>query len=378
MQRCWTTRGVVTGVVAALLTVGSLAASSIPAVATAVSDEAALRAAFANDGAVDLQNDITLTDCSGGGGALERSLDTPVTLDGHGFTITQTCTDNVILQGGTGLLTVQNVTITGGHANGSGGGIFAPGDVTVRNSTLSGNHANTVGGGMAVLGIATIESSTIAGNNASRGSAGVFAQLEAHLTNSTVSDNLGGGVGTSPSSDATVTVVNSTITGNRNADLGAGIYSGGSVTLVYATVVDNVAITAFSNIDAQQVSSFGTVVTGGGAPNNCLGASTVSLGYNFSDDASCSFNQPTDRQSAGSPGLGALAANGGPTLTRLPLVGSPLLDAIPAASCAPGVATDQRGVARPQAGSCDIGAVEVEAFPVPVPVPVPIRPAFTG
>jgi hypothetical protein len=33
-----------------------------------VSDEAALRAAFANDETIDLQHDITLTDCSGGGG----------------------------------------------------------------------------------------------------------------------------------------------------------------------------------------------------------------------------------------------------------------------------------------------------------------------
>jgi hypothetical protein len=57
---------------------------------------------------------------------------------------------------------------------------------------------------------------------------------------------------------------------------------------------------------------------------------TVSNGYNFSDDASCGFTSGTDLQNAGDPGLGPLAANGGPTLTRSPLPGSPLIDAIPA------------------------------------------------
>jgi hypothetical protein len=76
--------------------------------------------------------------------------------------------------------------------------------------------------------------------------------------------------------------------------------------------------------------------------------------------------------------LGPLADNGGPTQTRLPQQGSPLLDAIPAAECAPEIATDQRGVARPQGGFCDIGAVEVEVV-APVPVtPVVVTPRFTG
>jgi hypothetical protein len=71
----------------------------------------------------------------------------------------------------------------------------------------------------------------------------------------------------------------------------------------------------------------------------------------------------------------------------LPLVGSPLLDAIPPASCL--VDVDQRGVTRPQGTGCDIGAVEVEVIaPTPTPTPSPgpsqlpdavlIRPRFTG
>jgi hypothetical protein len=59
----------------------------------------------------------------------------------------------------------------------------------------------------------------------------------------------------------------------------------------------------------------------------------------------------------------------------LPASTSPLLDAVPAASCqadgASAVTTDQRGVTRPQGTGCDIGAVEVA-------VAVPVDPSFTG
>ncbi len=55
--------------------------------------------------------------------------------------------------------------------------------------------------------------------------------------------------------------------------------------------------------------------------------------------------------------LGALADNGGPTLTHALLPGSPALDAGNDAACS---ATDQRGVSRPQGAHCDIGAYEAQ------------------
>ena len=58
------------------------------------------------------------------------------------------------------------------------------------------------------------------------------------------------------------------------------------------------------------------------------------------------------------PMLGALADNGGPTPTFLPMAGSPIIDVANAAMCPP---TDQRGVPRPQGVGCDVGAVEVES-----------------
>jgi hypothetical protein len=60
------------------------------------------------------------------------------------------------------------------------------------------------------------------------------------------------------------------------------------------------------------------------------------------------------------PLLGPLASNGGSTLTMLPLPGSPAINAGTNAGCP---AYDQRGVKRPQGGTCDIGSVESLIWP---------------
>src|SRR5262249_5731797 len=138
---------------------------------------------------------------------------------------------------------------------------------------------------------------------------------------------------------------------------------------------------------AVPIGSFGSVVAlplGGGT--NCVGAPLNSLGYNFSDDASCGFTTGTDKATAGDPQLGALADNGGPTLTRSPQTGSRLIAALPVAHCSDASAAaivplvDQIGTSRPQGNGCEIGAVEVVVVaPTPeVPVPVVIQPNFTG
>ena len=124
-------------------------------------------------GLVEFSNDITLADCTGGSGAIERSIDTPVIIDGHGFTLTQTCPDNAVVDTGTGALTVENLTITGGQATGSGGGISAQGGVILFNTVFRDNHAGASGGGLSTPGVITIESSTVDGNNTPLGGAGV-------------------------------------------------------------------------------------------------------------------------------------------------------------------------------------------------------------
>lgn len=380
-------RGVSALVITGLLVGTAVLTTSSLVGATTVSTEAELRLAFANDDLVELSNDITLTDCTGGG-ALERTIASPVVVEGNGFTLTQTCADNVIVQNGAGLLTVRNLTVAGGQASGSGGGIFAFGDLIVERSTITNNAATQMGGGIAADGALTVTDSTVDSNNAGTGGGGIAANLVASVTNSTVSNNTGGGIMSSQSSAALVTIVNSTITGNAGVSTGGGINSGGLVRLVYVTLVDNDASIAFANLDAQRSEAFATVVatTNLDAGNCETGPGQISFGYNFSSDDLCGFNQPTDRSSAGDPGLGALGAHGGPTLTRLPDSDSPLVGAIPDANChddgAAGITTDQRGIARPQSNGCDIGAVEVEIAPLepvqPPATPIPLQAIFTG
>lgn len=71
--------------------------------------------------------------------------------------------------------------------------------------------------------------------------------------------------------------------------------------------------------------------------------------------------------------LGPLQDNGGHTWTHALLPGSPAIDAIPNIGC--NVATDQRGVSRPQGTNCDIGAFELGVLHlnkfVDNPTPVP-------
>ena len=290
--------------------------------------------AFANDALVDLGADITLTDCAAGdGGSLlrESTNSDPVTLDGHGFTITQTCESNAVVQNSTAGLTVRNLTVTGGDTDGNGGGVFSLGDLTIEDSVLMNNKADGAGGGAITDGHLVVRRTSVVGNGAGKGGGGLLGNLYVTVTDSNVSENVNGGISTGPGEDAQLTVVNTTIHHNTLAGLGGGAFSGGDATLVYVTITDNTVNEGFANLYVNgELTSFGTVVTGPGNNANRLVGDGNSLGYNFSDDPSCKFDAPTDRMSAGDPKLGPLS-NGGPTQSQLPLTGSPLLDVIPAA-----------------------------------------------
>ena len=82
-------------------------------------------------------------------------------------------------------------------------------------------------------------------------------------------------------------------------------------------------------------------------------------GYNLDNDDSCGLSA-TGSITNTDPLLSSLADNGGETETHALQFDSPALDAIPAANCA--TTADQRGIARPQNGLCDIGAVEMMPF----------------
>ena len=306
-----------------------------------------------------------------------------------------------------GAATITDSTVSGNTTQGSGGGINASEAVTVTNSSVNDNTA-FAGGGITGETV-TLTSSTVSDNTAfvefapdptGSDGGGIFSFGATTLTDSTVSGNTADFAGGGIRAGGTVKLANSTISGNTaEASDGGGILTEGVLTLVYATVVQNTASSGANVHSTTTLTSFGSAVALplGGGGNCVLVGATTSHGFNFSDDASCGFTNAAvgDRENAGTPLLGALDDNGGPTQTRLPQTDSPLLDALPPASCqadgAVGITTDQRGVGRPEGVGCDIGAVEVEVAPSPPTTrppspqagpspaaPVALVPTFTG
>ena len=306
-QRCAGLIAAVALVVPALLVIGAPLAG-----ATDVSTEEQLRAAFAdaNETSIVLLNDIVLDDCAAGG-VTRTSLGgplPPLTLEGGGFTITQTCDDRVLQTEGD--LSLLNVTITGGFlASSSGAGVLLGDDgspsLAVRGSTITGNRAEGGGSGGGIdgqtSGTILVEDSTVSDNFAGDTGGGIRSFGEAVTIvrstvtgNSTEGDGFGGG-GIDTSQGGPLTVVNSTIVGNSApGGVGGGIVAN-SLSLVYSTVTQNSAEDganlALDSGDDATFTPFASVIAqalGGG--ENCVfsdAPNTVSAGYNYSDDASC-------------------------------------------------------------------------------------------
>ena len=265
-------------------------------------------------------------------------------------------------------------TFTGNTAASDGAGALDTEDdnaaVTVTDSTFTDNHGG-LGGGIGTFGSSTtldVSGSTFHGNT-SVDSGGAVQMGGVSLAAAAVSGL------------ETATFVNSTITGNTQGVDGA-INVEGTVELSYVTITDNtstgvapvktlsrgaraavVGVNDAANLVSNGLTSFASVVTGANGGPNCesVDLATNDEGYNFSDDSSCGFDASTSNvDTPNNPVLGALANNGGPTDTRLPLSGSPLIDAIPATTCTTfGITVDQRGVTRPSGNGCEIGAVEI-------------------
>ena len=213
--------------------------------------------------------------------------------------------------------------------------------VTIEDLTIEGGGDRTISGGIGNTssGSMTLLDSTVTGNNADEG-AGIANEGTMTVRDSTISGN---SVGSAVDNLSALTIIASTIADNS----AGGIESSSTIAIAHlaATIVaDNTG----SNCDADSSTSF------------------ESAGYNLTSDATgtaCGFTAATDLANK-NPLLGPLAANGGPTQTRLPGATSPADDVIPSPATLRGVAvcpgTDQRGVARPGHGEtrCTIGAAE--------------------
>jgi hypothetical protein len=271
--------------------------------------------------------------------------------DGLNAATSATIVNSVVTGQNSGVISSGTATLSGSTATGSSvDGVFAATTATLTTSAVTGQRNGVTMGS----GSSTVQGSNVTGKSQND----VLAPGGATIASST----LAGGGGQGVNSNGGVSVTNSTITGNG----GCGI-TASSATLVYATVAQNGGTGCPFNVKGSTLASFGSVLSAppSGGQNCSLSGSTTSNGYNFSDDASCALAGTGDRQNAGDPLLAGLANNGGPTPTRFPRPGSPLINAIPPASCqadgATGITTDQIGSPRPQASGCDIGAIETSA-----------------
>jgi predicted outer membrane repeat protein len=271
---------------------------------------------------------------------------------------------------------VSDSQITGNIAGRNGGGIYFydPDDaVTIERTVISGNDANGGvmrggignaggGGGIALYdtdaGPFTITDSTISGNDA----------------------NEGGGVYLFEP-DQAVLISNTTVSGNTATDDGGGIKlyrTSSGVDLHHTTVVDNNAgydgdgIYMYDGVASLRNS----IVANNDAEDIANERGTINVAFSLIESGSSGITDGGGNIFNTDPQLGPLANNGGPTLTHLPLVGSPVIDAGDPAFVPP-PSTDQAGNPRVAGGAIDMGAVEAAAIAQLVPeVPVPALGLF--
>jgi len=277
-----------------------------------------------------------------------------------------TVISNTAWQGG-GLYNSNRMVVTDStiSANSAphGGGIRNVGGytLTLTNSTVSGNSSTAYGGGINNAGRLILVDSTVNDNSADRQGGGLFNYGEMAIRNSTISTNSavsGGGV------------FNTTPAGNTD--------------IRFTTIANNTATASAANVynsTGMTVTLLATIIAGPQGKPNCAGDGLTSAGgYNRISDGSCTLQNATAHEENATIILGALAANGGTTLTHKPVAGphNEVVDIMPGTQCRqafyPDEALDQRGKTRPAWGirqegvyldpsewKCDAGAVELGA-----------------
>ncbi len=258
---------------------------------------------------------------------------------------------------------LSGFTIKNGNSQGNGGGIVNLGRLNARQIAVTNNQASngSLGGGIMNETGATLTllNSLVANNSLSCTAScgglggGVYSRGDATIANTTIANNdasAGGGNGGIRDRNGAMLLANDTTSGNT-----AGSGPGGGL------AVSSAAINPPTLVN--------TIISGNtaGTGPDCNGR-VYSAGHNLvGDGATCSGitnGSNGDQVAPAAPGanLGALANNGGPTLTMTLGAGSTAIDAGDNSACADAATVnnvDQRGISRPQGAACDIGAFEV-------------------
>ena len=288
----------------------------------------------------------------------------------------------------TGVATLTQVLVRSNEAHKGGGiangGLYpwtANGKLTIIDSEILGNHADLAyneeideedqghGGGLYNFdlggpgqGCTTILRSTFADNAAAQDGGGIYTSGEITLTNSTLvqnrADRNGGAILYTGNGNETlglhaVTMVQNAADHDGNDEgAGGGIYFGNAGSnrepqIGASIIVENTIGDAWS---WPQVKS------------DCAGGGELhSLDYNiFGDVSACGLAGTLDNTVTNSyynEASALLSDHGGPTRTFPPTRNSAnITNQIPITACM--TTTDQRGIARPQDGACEIGAYE--------------------
>lgn len=287
---------------------------------------------------------------------------------------------------GTTSFTLKNLTLANGAANAGGALLDDPAATTTTTITgcvFSGNKATLGGGALFAAGTMAISDTLFSGNSSTPPSYGgaIYAGSGSTMTisNTLFNGNSSAAGGAIANGAAIMTLTNVTMNGNSATAGGGGIFAtGNSLNIVNATIAGNsvsgssgmgggIAVTSIGTVNLKNSIVAGNTAPGGGPD---IYGNVNSQGYNLIETtADATINGDTNGNITGSvPQLGPLANNGGPTHTMALLSGSPALDA---GTCTGAPAFDQRGMPRPQNGSCDIGAYELgvaNRFTVSVPV----------
>ena len=279
-----------------------------------------------------------------------------LTLDG--VVVSSNVADNggggIRAQGGT--LVIKNSEIINNVSGSCGGGINMHGTLIVENSTISGNHADASGGGVCAAGVpdeptAIFSRSTISGNSADGDGGGgiVLGDGSSWITNTTVSGNVGNlGAGVLNTVESTLTLTNSTIVFNG----GGGLQDNGTSEVRNTIIAGNTF--TYANPQPKDISN--PIET---ASNNLIGDAATAGGL-------------TDGVNGNIVGVNVglvldslLDGNGGPTATHKLVPGSPAINAGDDSYAVEfgglSMTSDQRGPAFPRflGASVDIGAFEI-------------------
>lgn len=251
-------------------------------------------------------------------------------------------------------LTMDLARFDGNEADGAGGALCAGADATITRSTFTGNHADSHAG--AIFGGRTlrIERSTLSGNSAGASAGALFALGALTLEHSTVSGN------TAATTAGGLLLAGASAHGILRSTLAGNIANGAPNALRFTSTPQQPGTLQLRSTILQG----GCDLTDPGAvlPNSY---NIESPGNTCALTTGFTFNQRN--VSAAALALGALADNGGPTLTRMPGDASVARDP-GVSSGAPCERIDQRGYASTDT-RCDVGAVEVAGIP-PEPLPV--------